>query len=122
MLSCFGTKGTETLGEEGTLFAHLAKELLANLRTVWTPDFPFLKGLRRRQLLEIARDADATKWRPSLANAGQGELALALAEFFKASTEGTVGGKSRADKAKAWVPACMKSMPDEAHIGPIPPS
>jgi ParB family chromosome partitioning protein len=113
VLACLGTISLEAIREEGTLFAHLAQVLSLDLRTVWTPDFSFLKGLRRRQLVEIAEQVGATRWRSSLVKAGQGELALDLAEYFKLSADGGIKDNALRTKAEAWLPACMQSPPSE---------
>jgi ParB/RepB/Spo0J family partition protein len=114
LLSCFGTRSMEALDEGDTLFAHLANDLLTDLRSVWAPDYPFLKGLRRRQLVEIAKDVGAIRWRPKLAKGGQGELALELAEYFKLAAEGALDDKALDAKVRTWLPRCMQPLPKAA--------
>lgn len=108
VILCFGTVGMEGEEPEATFFSGLAKDLTLDMRTVWTPDEVFLKGLPREELLKVAGSTGALRKHPKFGSATKRDLVQGLVSYFKRTADPKAVLDETEAPARAWLPACMQ--------------
>lgn len=107
VILCFGTERMEGVEPEGTFFSGLTKDLVFDMRKVWTPDEIFLNGLRREELVKVASDSGALRKQPKLADSTKSGLVSGLVAYFKRTANPNAELDESDAKGRAWLPACM---------------
>lgn len=114
VISSFGTERMEGAEPEGTFFANAAKDLSLDMRRVWTPDGVYLNGLRRDELIKVAKECGALAKQPRLETGSKKELVAGLVSYFKRTADPKAQLDESDAKGRSWLPACMTlTMPSE---------
>jgi ParB family chromosome partitioning protein len=107
VILCFGTERMEGEEPEETFFSSLARDLLLDMRKVWTPDELFLNGLRRDELMHVAKDSGAIEKAPRIAEGTKKALVQGLVAYFKRTADTTAQLDMHEKKGSTWLPTCM---------------
>lgn len=111
VVTCFGTASLDRLETEPTLLSTLGSDLKIDLRTFWTPDGTFLKGLRRDQLVLVAKEAGAVRVLPRLLAMSKKQLVEGLTRYFEQNASSTAELGEDGRQGRKWLPGCMRFVP-----------
>lgn len=111
VILCFGTERMESVEPERTFFSGLTKDLVLDMRKVWTPDEVFLGGLRRDELAKIAVECGALRKHPKLGAASKRELVTGLVTYFTRTANPHAVLDEDEVKGRTWLPACIAMVP-----------
>jgi ParB family chromosome partitioning protein len=107
VILCFGAERMEGAEPEDTFFESIAKDLSLDMRKVWTPDQVYLNGLRRDELVKVAKESNALTKQPRLETGSKKELVAGLVSYFKRTADLKAKLDESDSKARSWLPACM---------------
>ena len=77
------------------------------MRKVWTPDEIFLNGLRRDELVQVAKDSGAIEKTPRIAEGTKKALVQGLVAYFKRTADSSAQLDVHERKGSTWLPTCM---------------